>query len=300
LVFTRAGYHVCLFDVVPGATDLALKAIKEGLELLHQNNLLRGNTVEHCLSLISVATELSEALKGAYYAQECAPEHVDLKKKVFGSIDEVVEPATIVASSTSNIPASKFTETLKHRANYLVVHPTNPPHAVPLVELVPAPWTDKEVVAKARALMEEVGQEPVVLNKEIKGFMINRLQYALLAEAFRLVEDDIASPEDVDKVVWAGLGKRWSFLGPFGVVDLNHQKGLQELEEVYLPGIYEVLATQDNRKYKQETFDKVRESWRKKYPIDEIHKMGHWRNARLIALAKHQNDCEKIDKEMKK
>jgi L-gulonate 3-dehydrogenase len=94
----------------------------------------------------------------------------------------------------------------------LVAHPVNPPHLISLVEIVPAPWTDADATARTRALMNRCGQSPVVLNKEINGFALNRLQFAVLGEAMRMVEDGVASPEDIDTVVKHGLAPRWSFM----------------------------------------------------------------------------------------
>eukprot|EP01121_Diplochlamys_sp_Union-15-3_P002181 TRINITY_DN118_c1_g1_i1.p1 TRINITY_DN118_c1_g1~~TRINITY_DN118_c1_g1_i1.p1 ORF type:complete len:343 (-),score=74.68 TRINITY_DN118_c1_g1_i1:41-997(-) len=299
LIFARAGYQVTLYDVVPGATKKALEILKTDFEMLKKNELLKEKSVEECMNLLSTTENISEALKGAFYVQECTPEKLELKQQVFKELDAHIDPTTILSSSTSTIPASKFTEHLKHRSRCLISHPVNPPHAVPLIEIIPAPWTDKEVVQKTRDLWAKVGQEPVVLNKEVDGFLINRLQYAVLAEAFRLVEDGVASPEDIDKCISAGLGRRWSFLGPFSVVDLNHSNGLQDMEDIYLPGIYRCLDTMDNsRKFKKETFDTVKNAWREKYPVEDIPKKVQWRSARLLALAKHQQECKNtIDKE---
>src|SRR5690606_2084294 len=119
------------------------------------------------------------------------------------------------------IPASAFTEALKNRSRCLVAHPINPPHIIPLVEIVPAPWTDPAVVERTRALMNEVGQAPIQLTREVSGFVVNRLQGALLAEAFRLVENGVCTTADVDAAVADGLGLRWSFVGPFETIDLN-------------------------------------------------------------------------------
>src|SRR5436190_1272871 len=140
----------------------------------------------------------------------------------------IVGADTILASSTSTIPASQWSEKLAGRARCLVAHPINPPHLVPLVELSPAPWTSPDVVARTQALLEAVGQVPIVVRTEIQGFILNRLQGALLAEAFRLYADGYASTEDIDKTVHDGLGLRWSFMGPFETIDLNAPGGVAD------------------------------------------------------------------------
>src|SRR5690606_10729784 len=131
------------------------------------------------------------------------------------------DPATVLASSTSSIPASAFTEDLPGRHRCLVAHPVNPPYLIPVVELCGAPSTDAKVVEQARALMDEVKQKPVTVHKELEGFVLNRLQGALLREAFRLVQSGCVSVEDLDATVKDGLGLRWSFMGPFETIDLN-------------------------------------------------------------------------------
>ncbi len=107
----------------------------------------------------------------------------------------------VLASSTSGLPASAFTEKMATRERCLVVHPINPPHLIPLVEIVPSPWTKPEIVERARAQMLRIGQSPIQLRREISGFVVNRLQSALLGEAFRLVEDGIVDADEVDLAI---------------------------------------------------------------------------------------------------
>src|SRR5262249_20259952 len=143
-------------------------------------------------------------------------------------LDRLAAPDAILASSTSTIVASRFTEKLKGRSRCLVAHPVNPPHLVPLVELVGAPWTSPKVIAKAKALYQAVGQVAIVVKKEVDGFILNRLQAVLLAEAFRLVEGGYVTPQDLDKTLKDGLGLRWSFMGPFETIELNAPGGIPD------------------------------------------------------------------------
>jgi L-gulonate 3-dehydrogenase len=255
---------------------------------------LKGQSAEAVFKRISSAIELREALEGAFHVQECVPEKLEFKQQIFEQMDALASPSTVLASSSSNITASKFTEKLKHRHRCLVAHPVNPPYLIPLVEIVPAPWTSQEVVDRTRKLLTNVGQAPIVLLKESNGFVLNRLQYALLAEAFRLVEDGVCSPEDVDTAVSQGLGMRWSFMGPFQTIDLNAPNGIIDYCQRYLDGIYNVLKEEDNtRRISKETIEKINNAMRAKYGLDQHPIWCLWRDQRLMAFASHKNQCEK-------
>src|SRR6202008_3917531 len=177
---------------------------------------------------VRTAADLAEALAGAALVQENLPERVESKRAIFSELDRLAAPETILASSTSMIVASLFTENLKGRHRCLVAHPVNPPHLVPLVELVGSPWTAPETIQRAKAVYLAIGQVPIVVRREIEGFVLNRLQGALLAEAFRLVGDGVVSPQDLDKTVKDGLGLRWSFMGPVETIELNAPGGIAD------------------------------------------------------------------------
>jgi L-gulonate 3-dehydrogenase len=227
LVFARAGFEVAVYDQSPAAVQDTLRFVRSALADLAAQGLFDDDIDTACARL-KPAASLEEALAGVDYVQESAPERVEIKRALYTQLDAIAAPGTILASSTSGLPASSFTEHLQHRARCLVVHPINPPHLIPLVELVPAPWTDDSVLERAAKVMDAVGQSPIRLSREINGFVVNRLQSALLGEAFRLVEDGLCSAADVDKAVSDGLGLRWFFMGPFETIDLNAQNGVAE------------------------------------------------------------------------
>jgi len=136
----------------------------------------------------------------------------------------------------------------------------------------------------------------VVLKKEIPGFVQNRLQYALLGEAFRLVEDGVMSPEDVDTTVIHGLAARWSFMGPFQTIDLNAPKGVNDYAERYLLGIQQILKKQDNgRNFSSDTVKQINDHFRSRYQVEQIPQVTSWRDQRLMALASHHEKTKKID-----
>jgi len=175
--------------------------------------------------------------------QENIRETVEAKTAIFAQLDALTPPDAVLASSTSWLPASTFTADLPGRGRCLVGHPTNPPYLVPLVELCPAPWTDPKVMERAHALYAGAGQTPVSLSREIPGFLLNRVQAAVLNECFTLFEQGLASAEDIDKVLKDGLALRWSFMGPFETIDLNAPAGVTDYAKRYGPQRVEAACT---------------------------------------------------------
>jgi len=246
MVFARAGHEVALYDADPKALKTNLAVIRRALKDLRAAGIVK-EAPDKIYKRIRAATSLDDALAGADYAQENVSETLVAKKTIFAAMDMLARPGTILASSTSTIPASSFTKALKGRSRCLVAHPVNPPHLVPLVELCPSPWTSKRVLARARALHESVGQVPITVKKEIQGFILNRLQAAVLNEALSLYADGYASAADIDKTVRDGLGLRWSFMGPFETIDLNAPGGLADYAARYGQVIYEQVCSQAPR-----------------------------------------------------
>jgi L-gulonate 3-dehydrogenase len=225
LVFARAGRAVAVHDPDPERLERSATELDERLEELAAHGLLDeppalvAGRVRRC-------ADLDDALRGVVHVQECAPEDVDLKGRIFADLDARTGRDVVLASSSSFLPASAFADALPGRARCLVAHPGNPPYLLPVVELVPAPFTDEDVVHRTHALLAAAGMSPVVVHAEVEGFVFNRLQGALLREAYCLVRDGVASVEDVDRVVRDGLGRRWSVIGPFETVDLNTRGGI--------------------------------------------------------------------------
>ncbi len=239
VVFARAGWTVRLFDAVPAQLSTARQQIVQTLADQEQVGLV--DDAPAALKRITPSTRLSQALTDAAWVQENLPEEVELKRTAFAELDRLAPPDAILASSTSAIVASQFTADLAGRARCLVAHPVNPPHLVPVVELCGAPWTSEATLDRARATMESLGQVPVLVRREVEGFVLNRLQGALLTEAMRLVADGVVSPDDLDKTMRDGLGMRWSFMGPFETIELNAPGGVSDYCARY-SGFYRRLA----------------------------------------------------------
>jgi 3-hydroxyacyl-CoA dehydrogenase len=284
LVFARAGLDVIVHDPDRGSAERVVDYVRSALDNPDVLRLASGDR-ETILSHLKVAPSLEEALAGAYYIQESAPERLDVKKELYKRLDVLADPNAILASSTSGLPASSFTEGLEHRQRCVVVHPINPPHLVPLVEIVPAPWTAPSVVERATDFMRKVGQSPIRLRHEINGFVVNRLQSAILGEAFRLVEDGICDADEVDRAMSDGLGLRWFFVGPFETIDLNAKGGIAEYCR-NLGQMYFDLAKEqaDPRPWGAKLVENIERTLRNKIPERELASRRSWRDAYIARL----------------
>jgi 3-hydroxyacyl-CoA dehydrogenase len=165
----------------------------------------------------------------------------------------------------------------------------NPPHLVPLVELCGAPWTAPEAVERARTIYDSVEQVPIIVRREVEGFVLNRLQGALLTEAFRLVGEGVVSPQDLDKTLRDGLGLRWSFLGPFETIELNAPGGIADYCKRYA-GFYRRLASDPPRPevWDEGTVGRILEAWGESPGPEGIARRSAWRDRRLAALIAHK------------
>jgi L-gulonate 3-dehydrogenase len=287
IVFARAGFDVALWDQFPQAMQPALDFIAERLPELKENGLLKDEPAAVMARIRPVHT-LAEALHDAVYVQENGPERVAIKIPLFAEMDRLSRPDAVLASSTSGIPASAFTEGLKGRARCLVAHPVNPPYLIPLVEICPAPWTDAATVARTREIMTEAGQVPATVKKEMDGFALNRLQGALLAEAFRLIADDAISPTDLDALVKHGLGLRWSFMGPLETIDLNAPGGLADYCDRYGPLYAKMQEQMTPLDWDAKLVGKLQDARRAELPANMQPARQAWRDRRLMALLAHK------------
>ncbi|MBL4720929.1 MAG: hypothetical protein JKY20_07350 [Alphaproteobacteria bacterium] len=173
IVFARAGEAVKIYDSNPAIRDSVLDTIRGQLSDLKECGLI--DDADAIMGAISVHDTMADAMTGAAYVQESVLERTDVKTEVSAEISACLGAGTIVGSSTSGIPGSAFTENLPNRDQFLVAHPVNPPYLAPIVEIVPTPWTKKDTVDTAIALMRKVGQSPVLVRREIEGFLLNRL-----------------------------------------------------------------------------------------------------------------------------
>ena len=286
-IFARAGWRVHLWDNHAPTLAQAAVLISEELQALARHGLA-DDPVGAAKNLVTCAT-LADALRDVDFVQENGPEKLDDKIAIFKELDSLTPPTALLASSTSAIVSSQFTEHLPGRARCLVGHPVNPPHLVPVVEICGAPWTSQDSINRARAVYDAIGQVPILVKREVEGFILNRLQGALLAEAFRLVGEGYVSAEDLDHTIKNGLGLRWSFLGPFETIELNAPGGIPDYCARYT-GFYKRLASDPAlpHVYESPNVDRVVADWPHDPTPERIATLTKNRNERLAALAAHK------------
>jgi len=242
VVFARAQWQVSVFDIAAHMREAAPAGIERRLGDLHQAGLL-AEPVEAIMARITVTDGLSETVDGVTWVQESVVENVADKRELFTQLDELTHGSAVLASSSSMIAASRWAGALPSRHCCLVVHPGNPPYLLTVAEVVPASFTSEETIRRAQLVLESVGMSPVLVQGEPEGFVFNRLQGALLREAYCLVRDGVISPADVDRVVKEGLGRRWAVLGPFETSHLNTRGGIRRHAELLGPA-YERMGAE--------------------------------------------------------
>jgi 3-hydroxyacyl-CoA dehydrogenase len=292
--FARAGHDVLLWDLDPAAPGKSIDYIRTLLPDLDANGLLDGASTHTIESRIGYAATLEAALDGAVHVQENTPENVEVKREVFARLDALAAPDAVLASSTTALLPSSFTEGVKGRARCLVVHPINPPYLIPAAEVVPAPWTDPAAVERTAEFLRAAGHAPIVMKREVDGFVMNRLQGAMLEEAFRLVEKGYASVEDVDIGIREGLALRWSFMGPFETIDLNAPGGVRDYAARYEGAYAQIFASSQWRSdWSGPIMDQIEAARRQRLPADQLAERQAWRDRRLMALAAHKRRAER-------
>jgi 3-hydroxyacyl-CoA dehydrogenase len=284
IVFARAGLDVALYEPDPERREAAAAEIASRLADLAEFGLI-DEAPEPILGRIAITGDLAGALAGAAWVQECAPEILGLKREVVSELVRLADGRAVVASSTSTMPMSEILTDPRARRRSLVAHPGNPPTLLSVVEIVPAPETEPGAVDAAVAFFERVGMTPVVLGREIEGFAFNRLQGAMMREAYCLVRDGVLEPDDVDKLVREGMGLRWSFIGPFETIDLNIRGGIgvhaERLGEAYLRMGAE---RGQNDPWTPGLVARVVAARRERMPLETWNQRRRWRDRMLMSI----------------
>jgi 3-hydroxybutyryl-CoA dehydrogenase len=235
--FAVAGYEVLLHDQSAEVLRHAVERIGNGLYLLVELGMIGHDQIAPARSRIRVTTSLEDAVANADLVIEAVFEDLGLKQRLFGDLDELCDPRTILASNTSTFLPSTLAAATRRPDKVLVTHYFNPPHLLPLVEIVRGAMTSDETVTTIVELLERIGKRPVLVRKEVPGFIGNRLLVALFREALAIVEQGIATPEDIDAVVTNGFGRRFGEAGPFALWELAGLDLIREVMVRLLPEI---------------------------------------------------------------
>lgn len=284
VVFARAGLTVRLHDADEDRLNVALTEVRARMEMLESHALLE-EPAEDASARVAGVPDLEVAVAGAEHVQECASEQLHVKRDLFAELDRLCPADVVLASSTSAIPASRFAAGLAGAGRCLVAHPANPPYLLPVVELVPSPLTTRETVRRTEQLLSGCGMEPVILRAEVLGFGYNRLQGALLREAYCLVRDGVLSVDDVDRLVRHGLGRRWSVIGPFETADLNTRGGIAAHAALLGPSYQQMGAERGQHDpWTDDLVAEVTAQRRALVPADEWQDRVVWRDLALMDL----------------
>jgi 3-hydroxyacyl-CoA dehydrogenase len=282
IVFARAGHAVAIQDPDGGRLKAAAAELDHRLTTLAEAGLI-DEAPAAVAGRVQMHGALADAVAGAVHIQECAPERLELKAQLLAEIDALAIPDAVIASSSSAIAIGESARDLPGRARCLVVHPANPPHLLPIVELVPAPFTDPEVVERAATLLRQAGMSPVHVRQEVEGFVYNRLQGAVLREAYCLVRDGVISVEELDRVMREGLGRRWAVIGPFETVDLNTRGGIAAHASKMGPAYARMGAERgQDDPWDDDLVSAVAAQRRALLPLSEWERRVEWRDAELI------------------
>lgn len=246
---------------------------------------------EGSLGALALTADLQKAVASAAYVQEAIVEDHAEKTALFQELLRCVPDTAILASSTSGIPMSDIASELAGRERCLVAHPLTPPHLLPVVEIVPAPFTAPDVTEATITIMRRIGQTPVQLNKEQPGFVLNRLQIALLIELFHAIREGIVAAEEADALIRDGFGLRWAFVGPLEGIDLNAPGGIADYLTRY-GALFEQLAKDRGHPGPVLTEDLIQElsgAQRAKRPLSDLPDRARWRDSKIAALRRLRN-----------
>ena len=220
-VFASAGCCVRAYDVSPTARDVALDRVELNLGEFARAGLIAESEIPVVLERITICETEPVALDGAQFVTEAVREDLDVKQELFARVEEHIHDECILASNTSTYPMTQIAERMRQPERAVNTHWFNPPHIVPLVEVIPGQKTREEVTQTTMELLEQAGKMAVRLNKEMPGFLVNRIQTAMYREIFDLLDRGVASAEDIDRAFCGSIGFRTAAVGPIRVFDFS-------------------------------------------------------------------------------
>lgn len=259
LIFARNNYSVALFDTQEKAFSQAKSSIRTNLELMAQHGIGDQSEVDSILDRVSTSLVLREVIADAHFVVECAPENLELKQNLFQELDSLCTRDTILATNTSVISITEISQKTEFKDRVIGTHFWNPPFLIPLVEVIKTENTSEEVFENTFSLLASIGKHPVRVNKDVPGFVGNRLQHALWREAISIVDRGIAEARTVDECIRYGFGFRLPILGPLENSDMVgadltlaiHQYILKHIENSSEPSpLLQKMVNQGNLGFK--------------------------------------------------
>ena len=288
-IFSKSGFNVFVYDPFPDVFDTYKSRVTLFLEEL--KSIDETINVEESLNRIRENVTIEDLCSNVEYIQESAPEILSVKQELFAKLDNLAPEEVVIGSSSSAMPISSITQNLKGQHRCIITHPANPPHLIPCVEICPGENTSKKTIEKTKEIFTASGASIVNVKKEIDGFILNRLQGALLNEAMRLYSDGYASSDEIDATIRDGLGLRWAFMGPFETIDLNAPGGIKDYISRYGPIFIEMAKNQTKiPDWSEEAGEKLELERRKILGHDELEGRAKKRNQLLKSLRKVKID----------
>ena len=286
--YATKGLQVKMWDADADQCQKGQRQAVDIIRLLQDQGILSKDKVEESIARIATAIELKQAVADVQLVQESVTENYEIKQQVFKALDAHTDADVILASSSSGLLMTPIQQVTHHPGRCLIAHPFNPPHLIPLVELVPGDGTDEQTISKMKNFYEELGKVPVVLKKAVPGHIANRLAMALWREAVDIVVQGIASVEDVDKAVSAGPGLRWAVMGPHMVYGLGGgEGGMDHFIDHFGPAVkvwWESLATWTTLPPEAKTM--LVDGLKAEMGDRTLSDMNRWRDEKFIKLLK--------------
>ena len=288
-IFSKSGFNVFVYDPFPDIFETYKSRVTSFLEEL--KSIDETINIEESLNRISANVTIEDLCSNVEYIQESAPEILSVKQELFAKLDNLAPDEVVIGSSSSAMPISSITQNLKGQHRCIIAHPANPPHLIPCVEICPGENTSNKTIEKTKEIFTASGASIVNVKKEIDGFILNRLQGALLNEAMRLYSDGYASSDEIDATIRDGLGLRWAFMGPFETIDLNAPGGIKDYISRYGPMYIEMAKNQTKiPDWSEEAGKKLDIERRKILGHDELENRAKKRNQLLKSLRKVKID----------
>ena len=288
-IFSKSGFNVFVYDPFSDVFDTYKSRVTSFLEEL--KSIDETINVEESLNRIRANVTIEDLCSNVEYIQESAPEILSVKQELFAKLDNLAPEEVVIGSSSSAMPISSITQNLKGQHRCIITHPANPPHLIPCVEICPGANTSDKTIEKTKEIFTASGASIVNVKKEIDGFILNRLQGALLNEAMRLYSDGYASSDEIDATIRDGLGLRWAFMGPFETIDLNAPGGIKDYISRYGPIFVEMAKNQTKiPDWSEQAGEKLELERRKILSHDELEGRAKKRNQLLKSLRKVKID----------